>query len=267
MNSQVATAVQTATLIVILATAIAVAAALAFNRLERTTTKALSHWFGWRSVMITGWLGVPAHELSHLATCKLLGLRVVDYRLFAPDPRSSTLGYVHYVQEGRGIGRAIRRFLVGTAPLAAGVAVLTVGWFVIFPRTLAQLPAPPVRGGPMVGSMSLSGLRSALTALRSLPILEKASHPLFWIYSYLALAVGLHMAPSRADLKNAVAGGLITTAGLIAILAGLTSLWPRATSMAGRLVVMAFAALLWTFVVTWLYSLAIRGLTWMVSRR
>jgi len=258
---------QTAALIVVLATAVAMAAALAFNRLERSTTRALSHWFGWRSVMVTGWLGVPAHELSHLVACKALGLRVVDFRLFAPDPRSSTLGYVQFVQEGRGMGRAVRRFLVGVAPLALGVTLLTVGWLMVFPSALAKLPAPPVTGGSMAGNMSLAGLRSALAALKGLPVFAKAAHPLFWIYSYLALAVGLHMAPSRADLKNAVAGGLITSIGLVGILALATVLWPKAASLAARIVVMAFAALLWTLILTWLYSMAISGLTWLASRR
>ena len=70
--------------------------ALIIHWFERITQQRLAERFGWRSVMFTGWLGTPIHELSHAAMCKLFGHRIDDIALFEPDRESGRLGYVGF---------------------------------------------------------------------------------------------------------------------------------------------------------------------------
>ena len=67
---------------------------VALHALERRASRYVAHRLGWRGVLVTAWLGVPCHELGHLAMARLFGHRIVAWRLFDPDPTSGTLGYV-----------------------------------------------------------------------------------------------------------------------------------------------------------------------------
>ena len=51
-----------------------IAFAVVIHFLERMIQKRLAERFGWSSVMWTGWLGTPIHELSHAAMCKIFGI-------------------------------------------------------------------------------------------------------------------------------------------------------------------------------------------------
>ncbi len=180
-------------------------AAFGLNRIEMNVSRRLSHHYGWRSLLLTGWIGTGFHELCHLACCKLLGLRVVDYKLYQPDTRTGTLGYVYFVQDKKGAGNALKRMFVGTAPLFFGLVALTGGLFALGWRTAAvtETFVP-------TGSFFLLLFRRTAESFTGLLRSEHLSSPVFWIWSYGSLAVGLHMAPSKADLKNTAWGfGLI----------------------------------------------------------
>jgi hypothetical protein len=199
---------------------------LALHLVERRVSRRLSHRFGWRSVLVTGWLGVPLHELSHLAMCWVFRHRIVAYRLFDPDPRTGTLGFVQHAYQRRNLFQISGNFFIGIAPLLAGSLVLLGGLALLLPGTQPPLSteAAPVGFGPQIFHvLSLAGA----TLGRMVSVSTLTSWQL-WVFLALALCVGTHMSPSRPDLTGALPG----LALLLGLLFGLNvlnrslSLWP-----------------------------------------
>jgi hypothetical protein len=193
---------------------------------ERRVSRRLSHHFGWRSVLVTGWLGVPLHELSHLVMCWVFRHRIVAYRLFDPDPRTGTLGYVQHAYQRRNLFQIAGNFFIGVAPLLAGSLVLLGGLALLLPGTqppLSTEPVPVGLGNQLSHVVALAGA----TLGRMVSPSHLASWQL-WVFLALALCVGTHLSPSRPDLTGALPGLVL----LLTLLFGLNvvnrslSLWP-----------------------------------------
>jgi hypothetical protein len=197
---------------------------LLLHLVERRVSGRLSHRFGWRSVLVTGWLGVPLHELSHLVMCWVFRHRIVAYRLFDPDPRTGTLGYVHHAYQRRSPYQIAGNFFIGVAPLLAGSLVLLGSLALLLPGTQPPLSAEPAPVGLGPQLSHVVGLAGA-TLVRMLSHL--ASWQL-WVFLVLALCVGTHLSPSRPDLAGALPG-LALLLGLLFglnVLSRALALWP-----------------------------------------
>jgi hypothetical protein len=187
---------------------------------ERWASRILARRLGWRSVLVTGWLGVSLHELSHLTMARLFGHRIIAWRLFSPDPQSGTLGYVHHSYSRRSAWQMLGHFFIGIAPLFAGLAALAglLVWM-LGPQTVFGLFA---RLEPLTSWQSaISGVFGLFGSLLE-AIWQKRS-PWLPLQIYLAACVALHMAPSRADMKNALYGVLFVLAAMIALSAMLAA--------------------------------------------
>jgi len=200
--------------------------AVALHLVERRVSRRLSHRFGWRSVLVTGWLGVPLHELSHLAMCWVFRHRIVAYRLFDPDPRTGTLGYVQHAYQRRSLYQLAGNFFIGVAPLLAGSLVLLGGLALLLPGAqppLSTEPAPVGFGPQLSHVVGLAGL-----TLGRMVTLSNLTSWQLWLFLALALCVGAHLSPSCPDLTGALPG----LALLLGLLFGLNvvnraaSLWP-----------------------------------------
>jgi hypothetical protein len=178
------------------------------HRVERSASRHLSHHYGWRSVMATAWLGTAVHELSHLVFCKLLGLRVVAYKLFDPDPRTGTLGYVFYAQDDSGLWAAVRRVAVAAAPLVMGTFLLLVSLRLLVPEAFPGSTATGIGPINSLGALA-TGLGETLSRVFNPGRLTDWR---FWLFCYVCLCVGHHMAPSRTDLRNTWPGLMVLTA-------------------------------------------------------
>ena len=72
--------------------------AIVIHLLERLIQTRLAERFGWNSVLCTGWLGTPIHELSHALMCRVFHHKIDEIALFepcllytSPSPRDATL--------------------------------------------------------------------------------------------------------------------------------------------------------------------------------
>jgi len=199
---------------------------------ERLISRHVAHHLGWRAVLVTGWLGVPVHELSHLLAAKLFGHRIVAWRLFDPDPVSGTLGYVRHAYSRRSVWQLIGTFFIGVAPLVAGGAVLAalLAWMLpaaergeLLRRCLSLGQASdPWRSALLLGGLA-SQLARAIWAGRS---------ALLPLQLYLAICVAHHLAPSRADLAGALPGAALL---LVLLAAGAAGAGVAGVSIAGLL--------------------------------
>jgi hypothetical protein len=188
------------------------AAAALLHLLERLLAARLQSRFGWRGVLLTGWLGVPVHELSHAAACLLFGHRVEKLSLFAPDPRTGQLGAVQHAWDRRSLYQQAGRFFVGVAPLAGGALVLLLLTRLLGP---ALSPAASVPEGDLL-SAARAAADHAGRLLGALASPDLAGRGLTWLYLYLCLCVGAHMAPSSTDLRGSLPGLLLLLALLLA---------------------------------------------------
>ncbi|MGI9516216.1 MAG: hypothetical protein ACR2NP_04155 [Pirellulaceae bacterium] len=172
---------------------------------EALMERRLASRFGWNSVMLTGWLGTPVHELSHALMCVLFRHEIVEMKLFEPDRENRRLGYViHSYQRGNWY-QEIGNFFIGIAPLIGGTCLLLVLLMAFFPdvgRTALFSTSADLPLWPQVGS-ALQGLFSGLLNVNNLASVR------LWLFLYIVTCVGCHMAPSMDDYRGALKGGIM----------------------------------------------------------
>ena len=201
-----------------------IAFAWVIHYLEQITERRLASRFGWQSVILTGWLGVPIHELSHAAMCLLFNHRIDELVLFRPDPVSGRLGYVrHSFRRQNGFEEAGNLF-IGIAPLLGGTLVLTALTWLFYPAAIQVLwEATATSPDGWRAGGGLEWIRSAAGQMVSA---EHGWSGRLVVYLYLVLCVGLHMAPSPSDYVGAGRGFVRVVLPLLligALAAGWTS--------------------------------------------
>ncbi len=192
--------------------------------LERTTSRLLIRTFGWRSILFTGWIGTPIHELSHAAMCPLFRHRIDEIKLFQPDLREGLLGYVKHSYNPRSLWATIGQAFIGLAPLFGGaLALYAVTWALVPGAPLDDLTQ--LRGEAFADTSGVidQGLASLRLSGAVLGAVAKPAHMTtwtFWVFVYLVVCIGAHMAPSRMDLHGSAKGivvlfGLLVTTNIV----------------------------------------------------
>ncbi len=185
-----------------------VAFALIIHWFERITQQRLAERFGWGSVLWTGWLGTPIHELSHVAMCKLFRHNVDEVALFQPDRESGRLGYVKHSWRAGNWFEEIGNLFIGIAPLMGGSVALAILLWIFYPAAASAAVEVSQSADTNVGIIDQTWavawqIGSEILAFQNLYT------PRFWIFLYLVLCVGSHMAPSRSDYNGASRGVLL----------------------------------------------------------
>jgi hypothetical protein len=125
--------------------------------------------------------GVLLHELSHFVVAKILGVRTGRISLL-PEMRSEGKLRMGYVETGK--TDIIRDALIGLAPLAMGVLIITV-ILVGFLDFSVFTPLP-----------SIAGFGEALKAVQQI-----SRQPDFWAWFYLIFVISSTMFPSESDRR------------------------------------------------------------------
>ena len=211
-------AIETIKLLAILLAPFAVFA-FVIHFLERLIQQRLAERFGWNSVLWTGWLGTPIHELSHALMCRVFHHKIDEIALFEPDRQSGRLGFVRHSFKVGNWYQELGNFFIGIAPLMGGSVVLVLLLWLFFPGAIE---------GAFAASKEteLSGPFEQLKAI----IIAIAEHIFaaknwgtarFWLFVYFVLCVGGHMAPSPSDYKGASRGVIFVGVGLVILTVGL----------------------------------------------
>lgn len=195
--------------VIVIGPFIAFAAVIHF--LERTIQKRLAERFGWASVMWTGWLGTPIHELSHAAMCVLFRHRIDEISLFEPDTNTGRLGFVRHSWRKGNWFEELGNAFIGIAPLVGGSVVLLVLLWMFYPGVF-QFPAETELESPKDPFAFFQNIVTVLFQLESIFSLR------FWVFVYLVLCVASHMAPSRSDYEGAWKGGIMCMIGLATLI-------------------------------------------------
>lgn len=182
--------------------------------LERATQAFLSKALGWRGIVWwTGWLGTPIHELSHAAVGTLFWHKIHEIKLWEPHPEDGVLGYVRYsIPESPPPLKAyatVGQFFSGIAPLFGGCAVLLLALRLLAPgydRALDEAGRYAVTLGTASGREYLDGFLALVRGVYASVFADGYASWRPWVFLYVALAVGAHMAPSPTDIKGGLAG-------------------------------------------------------------
>ena len=188
--------------------------AIVIHWLERITEGRLAERFGWKSVLWTGWLGTPIHELSHAFMCWVFRHKIKEIALFEPDQKSGRLGYVVHSFDKRNKFQRIGNFFIGIAPLIGGSIALALLLWMFYPD--AARSAIELTGAEAEGDAIEKSLGVVSTIFGSVINFRNVVSVRFWAFIYLVLCVGTHMAPSPSDYEGAWNGVFIFGAVLIA---------------------------------------------------
>jgi hypothetical protein len=202
----------------------AAACAVVLHQLERITQTLLVSAFGVRAALVTGWIGVPVHEVSHVVGCLVFMHEIEEVRLFTPNEEDGSLGLVRHRAPAGNPWAEVGRFFIGIAPLIGGSLALFVVARLLLPAdALTSLTAIDFGAAPAVGTSAWVGFTRGAAAAAALLSFENLDEPRFWLFLYLVACIGSHLAPSRADLRGALRGAvaivvLLFVANLVALL-------------------------------------------------
>lgn len=180
--------------------------------LEKLASRWLSNAFGWKGVLLTGWVGTPIHEFGHLVFCWLFLHKVTEVKFYSPDKESGVLGYVRHSYNKKNVYQQVGRFFIGFAPLISGCLALYLilkGYGQVNSFFVRQVMVSEMLVDPMRITDSL--LATWNHFLNTVPLffsLELMKDPWYWLFLYFSMCVAVHTAPSKADVKGALPGFL-----------------------------------------------------------
>lgn len=173
--------------------------AAAIHFLERGIQKNLAERFGWKSVLWTGWLGTPIHELSHLLMCLVFRHRIEGVAFFEPDPTQRQLGYVRHSWRKGNWFEELGNAFIAVAPLLGGSLVLLLLLQLFYPESIPAILNPHLAAGTDVFSQIHKSVKAVFAHVLRPDNLVTVR---FWVFLYLVLSVGSHMAPSWNDYQG-----------------------------------------------------------------
>jgi hypothetical protein len=165
---------------------------------------------------LTGYIGVPVHELSHALVCVLFGMRITKMAFYQPNSATGTLGFVEYRYSPYSMKHALGMALQGIAPLLAGAAVI-VG-LLLANRGPAELPDSGV--GHIVGWLGGVVVGTALAAWA-----QAMTGPVGFGAVLLATIVSMHAIPSLADIKSGLRGLIVLVGFAAAVAVAIDLFW------------------------------------------
>lgn len=149
--------------------------------------------FGRKAIYITGIVGVPIHELSHLIIAKMFGHKIKEVKFFQANTGDGTLGYVNHSYNPKNIYHQIGNFFIGIAPILCGSLFIILLLKIFVPASLETTN----------DLLSANGL---FIFLKNIFSLSNFKRPEFYLFLYLVFSICSHISLSKADIKGAFIG-------------------------------------------------------------
>ena len=172
---------------------IIVIAGLILGFLRNTSMGNYQKSFGRKAIYITGIVGVPLHELSHLVIGLLFGHKIKEVKFFQVNDENRTLGYVNHSYNPRNIYHQIGNFFIGVAPIICGSLIIILLLKIFIPSSLET-------------TNNLLSTNGIFLFLKSIFSLSNFKRPEFYLFLYLVFSICSHISLSTADIKGAFTG-------------------------------------------------------------
>ncbi len=164
-------------------------------------------------IILTGWIGVPVHEIGHAIFCLLFLHKIKRIKLFDPNPADGTIGYVAHSYNPKSIYQRIGNFFIGVGPIIFGSVVLYATMYYLVPNMkgafleLEKHSAILHTAGVNNWQLMLQGIGDSVRVILSaITNSSNFSDWRFWLFLYISLSVASHMELSPPDIKSALGG-------------------------------------------------------------
>lgn len=180
-------------------------------------------------IFITGWIGVPVHEIGHAVFCLIFRHKIKEIALFKPNKAEGTLGYVTHSFDPKNLYHIVGNFFIGCGPILFGSFVLWVLTLLLLQDSISfeaftqKTHFDSVSFGEFLSTV-YNTVSKSLTVFKTFVLAQDASSLQFWIYLYVASAISSHMQLSLPDIKTMGRGFLVILAVLFIILI-MTGVW------------------------------------------
>jgi len=168
--------------------------------------------FGWKSVMITGIIGVPVHELSHAIIALLFSHKITEIKLLQKPDENGVMGYVQHSYNKHSVYQQIGNFFIGVAPIFGGViSIITLMRFIIpqaYNRFISIL-ATSLQVTELNKVTIEEIVNSYEGLIKSIFSFNNFQNPYFYIFLFMAICISSHISLSTADIKGASRGLVI----------------------------------------------------------
>lgn len=114
---------------------------LIFNVIQVINERLIVSTFGFKGLVVTGYIGTVVHELSHMIMAKIFNHKIVDFKLFRPNKALSdgVFGYVKHSYKSNSLYQRVGDFFIGIAPMIFGTALIWLIMMVLTPNTYNDL--------------------------------------------------------------------------------------------------------------------------------
>jgi len=143
-------------------------------------------------LFLTGWIGVPVHEMGHAVFCFIFRHKITEAKFFSPK-EDGTMGYVKHEFNPKSSYQKIGNFFIGISPMLFGTVVIYALLGILLPEYLPE---------ELSGSIAETGWG----IFRNFFSFSNFNDLRFWIFIYLSLGIASHMKLSVQDFKGARSG-------------------------------------------------------------
>ena len=174
---------------------------IAFYYFNQVTKDNILNNLGWNAYAVSGVIGVPIHEISHLMFHLIFRHRITGLSLYRPfkGKKDGTLGYVNYNYNPMSLYQNIGLFFAGIAPMIGGTLVIILLMKLLLPNTFNSFQFD-------ITNFTFSNLFEVLGAnLKNLVSMQDGVF-FFIVFFLVACMIAINMDISSADLKNSLHG-------------------------------------------------------------
>ncbi len=179
---------------------------------------------GYKTLLITGIVGTPIHELSHALMCLLFGHKITEIKLYDPNSGDGSIGHVSHSYNPKNLYHQVGNFFIGIAPILGGGAMLLLLMWLLVPDIFWNVGYVLTTLRQMEGFAELCGAVGRVIVY--IFDFSNAANWRWWLFIILSLMISSHMELSGADIKGGVKGFLMLCGLLFAVdlVVGLISL-------------------------------------------
>lgn len=165
--------------------------------------------FGSKAVMVTGFIGVPVHELSHAIFAIIFAHKVTDIKLLQKPDENGVMGYVYHSYNKRSVYQQVGNFFIGIAPIFGGTISIIALMHFIMPQSYNDFIKLLVKNFHVttLNKTTIEGILSSYGGLiKTIFSLKNFENPLFYLFLFVAICISSHISLSTADVKGASSG-------------------------------------------------------------
>ncbi|MEW6005767.1 MAG: hypothetical protein AB1695_10690 [Stygiobacter sp.] len=180
--------------------------------LSKYTRKVFINSYNYKlDIYLTGWIGVPVHEIGHAVFCIIFGHKINEIKLFQPNSYDGTLGYVNHSYNKRNYYHLIGNFFIGIGPIIFGSIILFLLMRSFVPN---QKDIINLLFTEEIQKINFSNTFENIGFLFSFGVklmnlllsVSNFNSITFWIFLYISLCVSSHMQLSPKDIKGMLFG-------------------------------------------------------------